>query len=534
MKKIYFLTIFLFTTYLSNSQSSISLTFTAEYNFVPTALDSIKIVNMSQGGDTMIYDAYPGIVLHEVTVAFQTHANSETKDFNLQCFPNPFNNKTQIKITLNREENINVSIYNLLGVEVASYQSLMSRGNHEFSFYPGNENIYFLVADVNHKRKVIKMVHIDDSGNKTAKLKLEGTTDLNTIVKKEKSNFSWIPGNELMFVSFITDSSKAIVVGADTIIDTPFQNTHYHFYIVTFSLPDVATSSVSGITDTSAICGGVVIDDGGSTVTARGVCWSSTNQNPTTSYFHTTDSTGTGSFTSNITGLWPNTTYYVRAYATNSVGTAYGNQVSFTTSINHCAGVTAPPGYGIVESSGRCWLDRNLGATQVATSSTDTNAYGDLYQWGRGTDGHQLRTSGTTTTLSNSDTPGHSNFIISSSGANWDWRSPKNDFLWQALLINNPCPPGWRIPTIAEWNTERQSWGSDNAAGAYASPLKLPVAGSRSGNVGSLGGAGVYGYYWSNTVSHTNSRFMGVYSSFAGPSAGFRSDGRSVRCIKDN
>ena len=91
-----------------------------------------------------------------------------------------------------------------------------------------------------------------------------------------------------------------------------------------------ATAVVSDITATTATCGGYVADDGGATVTARGVCWS-TSQNPTVSDSHTTDGNGTGSFTSNITGLNALTTYYVRAYATNSEGTTYGNQVSFTT-----------------------------------------------------------------------------------------------------------------------------------------------------------------------------------------------------------
>ena len=90
------------------------------------------------------------------------------------------------------------------------------------------------------------------------------------------------------------------------------------------------TNIISDVTATTAICSGYVADDGGATVTARGVCWS-TSQNPTVSDSHTTDGNGTGSFTSNITGLNPLTTYYVRAYATNSAGTTYGNQVSFTT-----------------------------------------------------------------------------------------------------------------------------------------------------------------------------------------------------------
>ena len=93
---------------------------------------------------------------------------------------------------------------------------------------------------------------------------------------------------------------------------------------------------VSNITENSADCGGNVTDHGGSSVTARGVCWS-TNPNPTISNQHTTNGSGTGSFTSSITNLSPGTTYYVRAYATNSVGTGYGEVRTFTTTASKYA-----------------------------------------------------------------------------------------------------------------------------------------------------------------------------------------------------
>ena len=95
-------------------------------------------------------------------------------------------------------------------------------------------------------------------------------------------------------------------------------------------LPTVTTTNVTDVTQNTAVSGGNVTDDGGSSVTARGVCWS-TSQNPTVSDNHTTDGNGTGIFTSNITNLTANTTYYVRAYATNEKGTSYGEQISFTT-----------------------------------------------------------------------------------------------------------------------------------------------------------------------------------------------------------
>ena len=184
-------------------------------------------------------------------------------------------------------------------------------------------------------------------------------------------------------------------------------------------------------------------------------------------------------------------------------------------------------------STGKIWMDKNLGASQVATSSTDAASYGDLYQWGRGTDGHQIRTSGTTSTLATSDNPGHGNFILNSSSP-YDWRSPQNDNLWQGVSgINNPCPSGYRLPTEAEWDAERTSWSSNNAAGAFASPLKLPVAGLREGENGLLFVVGSYGHYWSSTVDGPASRLLDFDSSSAALSSFWRTYGYSVRCIKE-
>ena len=187
-------------------------------------------------------------------------------------------------------------------------------------------------------------------------------------------------------------------------------------------------------------------------------------------------------------------------------------------------------------TTGKTWMDRNLGAIRVATSSTDEQAYGDLYQWGRGSDGHEKRTSGTTTTLATSDTPGHGDFIIGRIPER-DWGSPQKDNLWQGVNgTNNPCLSGYRLPTAAEWEAEVATWSSNNAAGAFASPLKLPVAGGRSLNDGSLSSVGSIGYYWSGTVDGTYGTFAKALL-FAGDAVGVLSDhrasGSSVRCIKD-
>ena len=94
--------------------------------------------------------------------------------------------------------------------------------------------------------------------------------------------------------------------------------------------PAITTTAASSVTSTGASSGGNVTSDGGASVSARGVCWS-TSSNPTTSNDKTPNGTGTGSFTSTITGLNPATLYHVRAYATNNVATVYGGDVTFTT-----------------------------------------------------------------------------------------------------------------------------------------------------------------------------------------------------------
>ncbi|MDP3398423.1 MAG: fimbrillin family protein [Bacteroidales bacterium] len=188
----------------------------------------------------------------------------------------------------------------------------------------------------------------------------------------------------------------------------------------------------------------------------------------------------------------------------------------------------------VVSLTGKVWMDRNLGATRVAQSSTDADAYGDLYQWGRAADGHQIRTSGTTPTLADSDTPGHANFILATS-LPYDWRSPKNDNLWQGVSgTNNPCPSGFRIPTSSELTNERLSWGSNNSAGAFASPLKLPLPGNRSSSNSSINYFGTQGRYWSSTVTGNYMYCLSLISSAANStSTDYRGYGLSVRCIKD-
>jgi hypothetical protein len=203
---------------------------------------------------------------------------------------------------------------------------------------------------------------------------------------------------------------------------------------------------------------------------------------------------------------------------------------------------------------GKTWLNNNLGANYAnttngafnpaaqASSSTDQNAYGSLFQWGRGADGHELinwtsNIAGTgvnaaTSGTSSSTTPGNSFLSLSS---NWyTGSSPDPNSLWQGVSgTNNPCPIGYRVPTETELNNQRVSWSSNNPAGAIASPLKLPLAGGRNASNGSLVNVGTFGHYWSNTVSSTNARLLRFNSFDTNIFTLLRAHGFSVRCLKD-
>lgn len=201
----------------------------------------------------------------------------------------------------------------------------------------------------------------------------------------------------------------------------------------------------------------------------------------------------------------------------------------------HDIPIGLPNGYVTNPKTGKTWMNKNLGATQVATSPTDPLAFGDLYQWGRLTDGHEKRTSSISNTLSNTDIPGHNKFIAVPNSQ--DWRVTSNNNLWQGVNgINNPCPSGYRIPTAAEFDAERLSWISNNAAGAFASPLKWTMAGARATN-GTFAYINSRAFYLSSNIETTNQitpnglQFT-TTNAYIYPFIA-RNVGSSVRCIKN-
>jgi len=223
--------------------------------------------------------------------------------------------------------------------------------------------------------------------------------------------------------------------------------------IYPMGLPTVTTAAVSDITATSAYSGGTVFSDGGAAVTARGVCWS-TSPNPTISDSHTTDGAGTGTFASSITGLTPGITYHVRAYATNSVGTSYGNEVTFTTTTEFNATISGTVSDGTNPVEGVTITFSHDGHTET-TDSDGYYSYTVEY--------------GTSTTVTASK-PGYTFTPSEYSFTNITEDKPNQDFTvlnYISVTITNP-KDGDTVSGTVIITTEVSSKGSSAAAAALS------------------------------------------------------------------
>jgi len=183
-------------------------------------------------------------------------------------------------------------------------------------------------------------------------------------------------------------------------------------------------------------------------------------------------------------------------------------------------------------ASGRIWMSYNLGATAIPTSKTDVAQYGDYYQWGRESDGHQKKNSPTDTTPSPTDSPGHGFFILG-----YTWTSASTAALWNPVSgINNPCPSGFRIPTQQEWEKELTDNNITDSDTAYNSVLKLTVGGFRHRDSGKFTEDSTAGYYWSSTIANTLTQRIEIRikNSFIETNVkGSPGYGESIRCIQD-
>jgi uncharacterized protein (TIGR02145 family) len=207
--------------------------------------------------------------------------------------------------------------------------------------------------------------------------------------------------------------------------------------------------------------------------------------------------------------------------------------------------ISKPIYYGTVTTgTGRIWLDRNLGASRVATSATDIQAFGDYYQWGRPADGHQTQyitnnnSTGFTNTKSTTSVPPNSLWIKPNDGSE-DWLITANNTLWVgANPPNNPCPLGFRIPTLSEWQAEQALFTSNNSNGAFNYSLKLTMPGwlenfdnNGAGFIAKSSG----GFYLTQTANSNGSvQYFGINSGNVWADTNLtKRRGLSCRCIKD-
>ncbi len=374
-------------------------------------------------------------------------------------------------------------------------------------------------------------------------------TDGINIIRAFSPTKKGVPGGLIKFTSELNNLENEktyayeayISSGKDTVYGKrlSFKTTR----LVVIVPPTVTTGTSTATSPASATSGGNVTSDGGATVTARGVCWS-TGENPTVALStKTSDGTGIGSFTSNITGLTANTLYHVRAYATNSAGTNYGNQVDIKTDFNcgtRLQDTRDGKTYLTVQIGNQCWFAENLNiGIRIDGSVDQTNntviekycynnnesncsLYGGLYQW--------------------------------------------DEMMQYSIteMSKGVCPVGWHIPSDFEWKVMEMALGMDqaeaNTAGWRGSDEggKLKAAGTTywdspntgatnsslftalpSGDRTSTGAFESLGYFtdfWTSTFiidTQCYYRYLDADHSQIYRIDGYRKFGTSVRCVKD-
>ena len=297
-------------------------------------------------------------------------------------------------------------------------------------------------------------------------------------------------------------------------------------------LPELTTTEVTLITQTTAVSGGNVISDGGFAVSSRGICWG-TGNNPGISGNTTSDGAGTGTYTSNLTGLSPGTKYYVRAYATNANGTAYGASRSFTTEQGIPETVTDEDGnvYHTIVIGSQVWLRENLNVTHYRNGDPIPNIT-DGAQW-------DIAPSGAYCNYENNDANS------TTYGRLYNWRA--------VVDSRSICPEGWHVPSDEEWSTLTTFLGGENVAGGFmkealiahwnppntqatnGSQFTALPGGYRQGP-GPFQAIGYAGYWWSATEHGSGTAWFRQLSYDLAKcirSSHYIGNGCSVRCLMD-
>lgn len=317
------------------------------------------------------------------------------------------------------------------------------------------------------------------------------------------------------------------------------------------TLPILTTTIASSVTTNSAVSGGTITSDGGTAITARGIVWN-TSPNPTIANNKTADGTGIGTFISTLQNLTSATTIYSRAYATNTVGTSYGNEISFTT-INNNISLNIPgPNINDIDGNlyesiticNQTWTKSNLNVSKY-TDGTPIPQVTDPSEWIKLTTGAWCYYNGT-------------NADGIKDGKLYNWYAVNGIYNTESLenpaLRKKLAPMGWHIPKDSEWSiltnclgdeaggkiksTGTSLWYSPNTSATNESGFTGQPRGFRRGDIGQFEGAGAGAYWWSST-EYSNGKREGWYRALNYSNGkvfkDFRNvkDGLSVRCVKD-
>ena len=315
----------------------------------------------------------------------------------------------------------------------------------------------------------------------------------------------------------------------------------------TRNFPTVYTLSYTPAQDaSSADVTAQVINTGLFAITESGILWGtgSVDIDTYTGKISTGDITGQP-FTINVSPLPESGSISIVAYAKTQQGTFYGKVI------------TIPQQKVRSPFTNKTWMTYNVGATAIANVNSprgDVDSYGYLYQWGRGSDGHQIilplksatydvnRVAISGSAFSAVSTSPLTNYNSTSSSFvnnGSDWLSAYRNDLWQGLNgLNNPCPAGFRIPTLAEWQAEQAFFTSNNANGAFNYSLKLTMPGwleSFSSGGASFIATSSGGFYLTQTANANGSvQYFGINSGNVWTDVNlFKRQGLSCRCIKD-
>lgn len=311
------------------------------------------------------------------------------------------------------------------------------------------------------------------------------------------------------------------------------------------TLPVVSTTPMTEVLYATAMSGGTITDNGGGSIVAKGVCWE-TNSSPTTDDNMTIDGIGSETYTSSLDGLKSGTKYYVRAYAINSAGTEYGDEISFTT---HVTGVKFNPDltYGtLIDVEGKSYKTIPVGIQIWMAENLRTTKFND---------GSEIPLITNYADWSNIQTPAYCWFDNNDSLYENIYGAYYN---WFAVSTGKLCPTGWHIPSDNEWQLLVNSLGGNNIAGSKlkeagtnnwvlpnndatnASGFTALPAGMRGSLDGTFSGEGNYGGWWSATESSESplgaafSRWIHGDTTVVARSEIFKKDGFSVRCVKNS